>query len=301
MRLAMSILVRDETDIIEENIRFHAANGVDCFIVTDHRSSDGTRDILQDLTRDYDITIIDDDSIVIDRDLCVSRMAHLVRDKGQADWIINNDADEFWFCDLLDLKQAITTELVMLGSDANNVGSIYCERNNMVPSREQVLLPNYTFRHNVFKVVDTLAEHPLRHTWHESHNSTLVQKINGKVISRVNGLTSIGMPLDNCGSMHMLEKTNSHFTRILHYPIRSYTQFETRVINHGQGLGKTRRHEFAHHQRHLKFWYELYLQGELYSEYLSMVLPENALKQLIIAGKIKLEDAFAQSNFSDAA
>jgi len=300
MRLAMSILVRDEADIIAQNIRFHADNGVDCFIITDHRSVDGTREILQAMSQDFDITIIDDDSLIVDRDQCVSRMAHLVRERDQADWIINNDADEFWFPDHLNLKQAISTELLMLGEDATNVGSIYCERNNMIPSREQVLHPLYTFKDNIYKVIDTLTEQPLRHNWHESNGNNLVQKISGKVISKVQGLTSIGLNnVDN--TAQMLEKTNSHFIRILHYPVRSYAQFEMRVVNHGQGLAQTDRFKYAAHQQHLKFWYELYLQGELYSEYLSMVLPESTLQQLIITGKVKVEDAFMQNNLSDAA
>lgn len=299
MRLAMSILVRDEADIIEENIRFHASNGVDCFVITDHRSVDGTREILQAMSQDFDITIIDDDSLIVDRDQCVSRMAHLVRERNQADWIINNDADEFWFPDHLNLKQAVSTELLMLGEDADKVGSIYCERNNMIPSREQVLHPLYTFKDNIFKVIDTFTEQPQRQHWHENNLNGLVQKISGKVISRVQSLTSIGLGSSGFEAS-LMEKSYSHFIRILHYPIRSYAQFETRVINHGQGLAQTDRYKYAAHQQHLKYWYELYLQGELYSEYLNMVLPESTLQELIVEGKVKIEDAFMQ-NLSDAA
>jgi glycosyltransferase involved in cell wall biosynthesis len=63
MKLVMTILVKNEADIIEDNIRFHAAQGVDAFLVMDNDSSDGTSDILQKLG---------------------------------ADLIISNDADEFW-------------------------------------------------------------------------------------------------------------------------------------------------------------------------------------------------------------
>jgi len=47
MHLAMSILVRDEANIIEANIRHHAASGVSSFIVTDNGSVDGTRELLE--------------------------------------------------------------------------------------------------------------------------------------------------------------------------------------------------------------------------------------------------------------
>ena len=58
-RLVMTLLVKNEADIIEMNIRVHAALGVDSFVVMDHMSTDGTRDILESLGKEYDIHIID--------------------------------------------------------------------------------------------------------------------------------------------------------------------------------------------------------------------------------------------------
>ena len=46
MRLVMTLKVRDEADIIEHNLRFHRALGVDFFVVTDNGSTDGTSEIL---------------------------------------------------------------------------------------------------------------------------------------------------------------------------------------------------------------------------------------------------------------
>ena len=42
MKIVMTLLVRDEQDIIRENIEFHLSQGVDFFIVTDNRSVDMT-------------------------------------------------------------------------------------------------------------------------------------------------------------------------------------------------------------------------------------------------------------------
>ena len=58
-RLVMTILVKDEADIIEANIRTHAKLGVDAFAVMDNNSSDGTREILEKL-KVYKVENIDE-------------------------------------------------------------------------------------------------------------------------------------------------------------------------------------------------------------------------------------------------
>ena len=45
-RVVMALKVRDEADVIESNLRFHAGLGVDAFVITDNGSVDGTREIL---------------------------------------------------------------------------------------------------------------------------------------------------------------------------------------------------------------------------------------------------------------
>ena len=41
MKLGMTLVVRNEADIIEANIDYHLAQGVDFVLVTDHGSDDG--------------------------------------------------------------------------------------------------------------------------------------------------------------------------------------------------------------------------------------------------------------------
>jgi len=46
MTLVMTLKVRDEEDVIEDNLRFHRALGVDFFVVMENGSVDRTPEIL---------------------------------------------------------------------------------------------------------------------------------------------------------------------------------------------------------------------------------------------------------------
>ena len=46
MKVVLTMVVRDEEDILDAQLTFHLNAGVDFILVTDHRSVDGTRDIL---------------------------------------------------------------------------------------------------------------------------------------------------------------------------------------------------------------------------------------------------------------
>ena len=48
MELVMTLLVRNEVDIIQANLEYHLAQGVDFVIITDHGSEDGTSEILRE-------------------------------------------------------------------------------------------------------------------------------------------------------------------------------------------------------------------------------------------------------------
>lgn len=47
MKLIMTLVCKDEIDIIEKHLLFHHHMGVDGYIVTDNNSTDGTRELLE--------------------------------------------------------------------------------------------------------------------------------------------------------------------------------------------------------------------------------------------------------------
>lgn len=99
MRIAMTLIVRDEADVIEQNLRFHRALGVDAFFVLDNGSADGTADILRRWSEAGIAHITTDAEATTDEIFrrWQTRLTGQAIDAIDPDWLIHNDADEFWW------------------------------------------------------------------------------------------------------------------------------------------------------------------------------------------------------------
>ena len=52
MKVVLAMVVRDEADILDAQLAFHLNAGVDLVLATDHRSVDGTTEILDRYARE---------------------------------------------------------------------------------------------------------------------------------------------------------------------------------------------------------------------------------------------------------
>src|SRR5271169_3126311 len=126
MKLIMTLLVRDEEDIVAANIDFHLAHGVDFIIAMDNLSVDRTPQILRKYAERGLLHYILQTEDNYAQHRWVTEMARLALTKYDADWIINNDADEFWYPEQGDLKQ-------ILNAIPPSYDVAAAERTNFVP------------------------------------------------------------------------------------------------------------------------------------------------------------------------
>jgi Glycosyl transferase family 2 len=206
MKLVMTLLVRNEADIVHDHLAFHLASGVDFVVAADNESSDGTTEILEQFARDghlHRIGLPDPFSQVE----VVTQMARLAATRFGADWVINSDADEFWWPRRGTLKELLTAVPLRFGG----VRGMW---RNFVPRPEEPgsFAERMTVRSQ--SPVDDL--HPLN-----THSKT-VHRASPEVEVGGGNHDAIGRGLTPLYGWYPID--------VLHFPIRSHDQFERKFM-----------------------------------------------------------------------
>lgn len=299
MRLAMTLLVRDEREFVAENVRYHAAHGVDCFIVTDNGSVDGTRELLDELAKEVDLEVVDEPSHTMDQDRWVTRMAKQLRRRGAADWVINNDADEFWVSASGNLRADLEAEVRPLGLVNRLRGRgatiLRCPRFNILPRVEDVARPDYRFFDNILKVANPLGiQSQAPDPEQELTYPMMLRTVPGKSACALEGLERV-LP-GNHFVRHAEERLRyGQRIQVLHYALQSFEEFERRVKNYGESITANTRFP-ASLMWHRRRWYALYRSGRLREEYDRMLLSPEAARELLAQGVV-VEDTSLRDYF----
>ncbi len=107
MKLVLTLRMRDQADLVDAVVGFHLNAGVDFVIATDHRSVDGTAEILESYAREGYVHLLRDPDEAITRKR--SEMARLAATEYGADWVLHADGDEFWWPRGGSLKQILAS------------------------------------------------------------------------------------------------------------------------------------------------------------------------------------------------
>src|SRR5689334_24478965 len=92
----MTLRARNEADILGAPLAFHLNAGVDFVVALDDDSTDGTTEILESYAREGHVAYTRDTSVHKEGEW-VTQMARRAVNEFGADWVVNSDADEFWW------------------------------------------------------------------------------------------------------------------------------------------------------------------------------------------------------------
>jgi hypothetical protein len=266
MKLVMTLLVRDEADIVSSNIDFHLNHGVDFIIATDNLSVDGTTDILRAYERHGVLHYIDETDDNYAQHRWVTHMARLACTEFAADWVINNDADEFWCPERGDLKHVL---------------------NAVPPACDAMAIQRLNFPPRPMAEGDFFADAMI--VRERRSLNALGQPLPCKVCHRA--LADIEVEQGN----HAVRRDGRALAAdpgpitILHFPMRSYRQFANKIIKGGAayerntclpvGMGSAWRH-----------LYDVYKAGKLEDFWRQMILDDSMIDVGLRSGRLVRDD-----------
>ncbi|MFZ2450084.1 MAG: glycosyltransferase family 2 protein [Methylovulum miyakonense] len=261
-RLVMTLLVRNEADVIEGNLRFHLDHGVDFIVATDNGSSDGTTEILEEYAKQGVVHLIHEPSRIFQQRAWVNTMGALAYSAFAADMIFHADADEIWHPGSGSLKTELCAN--------HNVDVLSVPVRNMLIANKggEECFPADV----IYEVSSPITKSAHKVMDEVNWRSFLLYRYPNKVIYT----TRQGYLEVVQGNHDVLPKYWQNYTKqpscdieVLHFPVRGYEQFCRKIINNGEGLENLEQCFGSKpiHAWHVKRWYALYKSGQLDEEY----------------------------------
>lgn len=284
IKLCMAMQVKDELDIVETNIRYHAKKGCEAFYIVDNGSKDGTYEVLEGLKSEFDIKLINDPTPDHNQAENMTMLTHLARRDG-FDWVIENDADEFWFPKSGDLKTGLNRFDAVLRVNRFNVLPKLEEPNDWIKSPWHTLNTIHFDMHSDYE---------------KGRNNFLFAPVLHKVMVNAHGLIGVGG--GNHGARHVADKLKrkkfsgwNDNIKIFHYALRSFERFKIKVENINKSLKYTSSKNYKKHNfgPQALYWNNAYEKGNLEEVYRDMLLDARYIDCMRHFSMIQYDDAMA--------
>jgi hypothetical protein len=266
MRLVMTLLARDEADIIEAWLAFHLNAGADFVIATDNRSEDGTTDILERYVREGHVHLIREPGEDLRQDEWVTRMARLAATEFGADWVINSDADEFWWprgASLRDVLAAIPARYGTVGAFLR----VFVPR----PGDDELFAERMTVRFSALAPINDPASlyKPIRKVIHRAHPEIRLARGNHALIDSPFAPLRGWFPIE-----------------VFHFPLRSLAQCEHKAILQGTAFEKfITRPPTAYHAE----MFEAQKSGTIGEYYDSVLVRDDEIERSVESGRLVVD------------
>jgi hypothetical protein len=283
----MVLIVRDEGDILEANLRYHHALGVDHFVITDNGSEDETPEIIRRYAEAGLADVFDEsgaDYNESEREW-LTRMARVAATEHRADWVIYTDADEFWLPAAGSLRE-------VLARIPNRYGAVVAPRTEYIgrPDGPGTFAERLTVRESRSRVQPKLA-HRAQPDLVAIDRGGHAVAVTGPTGDAADTLRPPGRPIHRLfresagGESSAADEDEPRLVwapswpiRILHFPVRSFEQFRRRAeIAVGGNYPEGGR--FERLRRH-------YEEGQLEKLYAEMVLGDEAVADGIREGRL---------------
>jgi hypothetical protein len=241
MKFIVTVMVRDEVDIMAAMVEHHLAQGADLIIATDNGSVDGTTEVLQQYADLGVLELHHDPVFRKQQHAVVTGMARRAATEFQADWVINADADEFFVpCDpRLTLRSALEAIPTSLGAFTVPVTNLVGPPAMRGSGIDRLLWRDLRTSDQLHRI--GIYAQPTADAVHRGDPEVVVAQGNHFVSLKSNGQPDPAYGLE-----------------VLHLPWRSWLQYERRVVNTGRSYEANpdlrpskNHHGMADYRRHL--------------------------------------------------
>ena len=261
----MTLLARDEADVIDSWLTFHLNAGADFVVATDNRSADGTTDVLERYAREGHVHLIREGGEDLRQNEWVTRMARLAAADFGADWVINSDADEFWWprgASLRSVLEAVPPRYGTVGAFLR----VFVPR----PESADGLFERMTVRFSALAPINDPASlyKPIRKVVHRAHPEIQLTRGNHALVNSPFAPLRGWFPIE-----------------VFHFPLRSLAQCEHKATLQGNAWNHIERTPTAYHAQ----MFEALRTGTLADYYAAQVVDDAEVERGVAAGRLVVD------------